>query len=288
MLKSMTGFARCEQATSAGLLAWEIRSVNHRYLEISLRLPEELRAAEGEIRRTIAAAARRGKVDATLYFRPGTTAARELQFDDVLLDRLIESALAVQRRLGAPGQVNAVDLLRWPGVAREAERDAAPLVAATQTLLEQTLAAFSASRAGEGARIAGMLGTRAEQVRRIVDAVATRLPEVQARIRAKMQERLVALGAEGNPERLEQEIAILVQKMDVAEELDRLKSHVTELAGTIATGEAVGRKLDFLMQEFNREANTLSSKSQDVETTRSAVELKVLIEQMREQIQNVE
>jgi uncharacterized protein (TIGR00255 family) len=288
MLKSMTGFARCEQSTSAGLLAWEIRSVNHRYLELSLRLPEDLRAAEGEIRRTIAAAARRGKVDATLYFRPGTSAARELQFDDVLLDRLIESALAVQRRLGATGQVNAVDLLRWPGVAREAERDAAPLVAASQALLAETLAAFSASRAGEGARIAEMLGTRAEQVKRIVDEVAARLPEVQARIRAKMQERLAALGAEGNPERLEQEIAILVQKMDVAEELDRLKSHVAELAGTIATGEAVGRKLDFLMQEFNREANTLSSKSQDVETTRSAVELKVLIEQMREQIQNVE
>jgi uncharacterized protein (TIGR00255 family) len=171
---------------------------------------------------------------------------------------------------------------------RDQERDSAPLVAASEALLAETLVAFTASRAGEGERIAEMLASRARQVGRIVDAVAARLPEVQARIRAKLRERLAALGAEGNAERLEQEIAILVQKMDVAEELDRLKSHVEELTGTIASGDAVGRKLDFLMQEFNREANTLSSKSQDVETTRSAVELKVLIEQMREQIQNVE
>lgn len=288
MLRSMTGFARCERSTTAGVLAWEIRSVNHRYLEISLRLPEELRAAEGEIRRTIAAAARRGKVDATLYLRPGAAGGRELMFDDALLDRLIESALALQRRLGAPGRIDAVDLLRWPGVVREQERDSAPLVAASQALLAEALAAFTASRASEGERIAEMLAARAQQVGRIVAEVAARLPEVQTRIRAKLQERLAALSAEGNPDRLEQEIAILVQKMDVAEELDRLKSHVEELTGTIASGDAVGRKLDFLMQEFNREANTLSSKSQDVETTRSAVELKVLIEQMREQVQNVE
>ncbi|HEY5558537.1 MAG TPA: YicC/YloC family endoribonuclease [Steroidobacteraceae bacterium] len=284
----MTGFARCERATTAGVLAWEIRSVNHRYLEISLRLPEEFRAVEGEIRRTISAAARRGKVDATLYLRPGAAGARELLVDDALLDRLIENTLAVQRRLGAPGRIDAVDLMRWPGVVREQERDPAPLVAASQALLAETLVAFTASRAGEGERIAGMLATRARQVGRIIDEVAARLPEVQSRIRAKLRERLAALGAEGSPERLEQEIAILVQKMDVAEELDRLKSHVEELATTLAADEAVGRKLDFLMQEFNREANTLSSKSQDVETTRSAVELKVLIEQMREQVQNVE
>jgi uncharacterized protein (TIGR00255 family) len=284
----MTGFARAEQATAAGLLAWEIRSVNHRYLEVSLRLPEELRAAEADIRRTIAAAARRGKVDATLYMRPAAAAGRELLFDEALLDRLIESALAVQRRLGAQGRIDAVDLLRWPGVVREAERDSAPLVAAAQALLAEALAAFTESRAAEGARIEEMLASRAQQVEKIVDGIAARLPEVQARIRAKLHERLAALGADGNPDRLEQEIAILVQKMDVAEELDRLRSHVAELASTMASGEAVGRKLDFLMQEFNREANTLSSKSQDVDTTRSAVELKVLIEQMREQIQNVE
>jgi len=171
---------------------------------------------------------------------------------------------------------------------RDAERDAAGLAEAATGLLAEALAAFALSRAGEGERIAEMLRSRASQVTAIIAAIAARLPEVQARIRAKMQERLVALRAEVNPERLEQEVAILLQKMDVAEELDRLGSHVHELSSTLASGDAVGRKLDFLMQEFNREANTLSSKSQDVETTRHAVELKVLIEQMREQVQNVE
>jgi uncharacterized protein YicC (UPF0701 family) len=191
-------------------------------------------------------------VDAGFYARPAPGSARELALDDELLDRVIENAVAVQRRLGGSGYIDAVDLLRWPGVMRETERDSAALAASAMDLLAEALAAFTASRAAEGERIAQMLASR------------------------------------GNPERLEQEIAILVQKMDVAEELDRLRSHVEELGTTLASGEAVGRKLDFLMQEFNREANTLSSKSQDVETTRKAVELKVLIEQMREQIQNVE
>ena len=288
MLRSMTGFARRERATTAGLLAWELRSVNHRYLEISLRLPEELRAIEGDLRRTIGAAARRGKVEAACYLRPVAIAGRELKIDEALLDRVIENALAVQRRLSGAGVIDAVDLLRWPGVVRENEREAVPLAAAAQELLGETLAAFTTSRAGEGERIAEMLSSRAQAVSRIVDGVLQRLPEVQSRIKTKLSERLAALGAEVHAERIEQEIAILVQKMDVAEELDRLKSHVTELTGTLASGDAVGRKLDFLMQEFNREANTLSSKSQDVETTRSAVELKVLIEQMREQVQNVE
>ncbi len=288
MLRSMTGFARSERATAAGLLAWEIRSVNHRYLEVGLRLPEELRGSEAEYRRAISVAARRGKVDASLYLRPVAATGRELTLDDAMLDRLIEQASAVRRRLGAEGRIDALDLLRWPGVVREAEKDTAPLAATAMDLLAETLASFTTSRAAEGERIAQMLSSRSSQVSTIVDEVRSRLPEVQSRIRAKLQERLAVLGAEANPDRLEQEIAILVQKMDVAEELDRLQSHVEEMSTTLASGEAVGRKLDFLMQEFNREANTLSSKSQDVETTRKAVELKVLIEQMREQVQNVE
>jgi uncharacterized protein (TIGR00255 family) len=288
MLKSMTGFARCERTTAAGVLAWELRGVNHRYLEVGIRLPEELRSAEAEFRQAIGAAARRGKVDATLYLRPATAGPREFELDEKLLDRLVESALLVQRRLGTAGRIDAVDLLRWPGVVREPERDAAPLVEAARALLAEALMGFQASRENEGERIAEMLTTRARAVQRIAKQVAARLPEVHARIRAKLQERLAALTGEGNAERLEQEIAILIQKMDVAEELDRLQSHVEEMTKVLATEEAVGRKLDFLMQEFNREANTLSSKSQDIETTRSAVELKVLIEQMREQIQNVE
>jgi uncharacterized protein (TIGR00255 family) len=284
----MTGFARAERTMAAGLLAWEIRGVNHRYLEVSLRLPEELRAFEAGFRRAIGAAARRGKVDAVLWLRPGTAPTRDLLVDESLIDRLIDASQAIQRRLGTAGRIDATDLLRWPGVVRDPERDPGPLAQAAEALLGEALAAFVDSRAGEGERIAQMLRSRAGAVRRIVESVAARLPDVQSRIRTKMKERLAALGAEGNPERLEQEIAILVQKMDVAEELDRLGSHVTELEATLAADDAVGRKLDFLMQEFNREANTLSSKSQDIETTRSAMELKVLIEQMREQVQNVE
>jgi uncharacterized protein (TIGR00255 family) len=284
----MTGFARAERTTDAGLLAWEIRSVNHRYLEVGLRLPEDLRASEAEFRRAIGAVARRGKVDASFYVRSGTAAGRELKIDEELLDRVVEQALDVHRRLGPHGRVDAVDILRWPGIVRDADRDSAPLAAAAMDLLGEALAAFTTSRSGEGERIAQMLATRSAQVAAIVGAVGARLPEVQARIRARLVERLAALGAEVDAGRLEQEIALLLQKMDVAEELDRLRSHVEELNSTLASGDAVGRKLDFLMQEFNREANTLSSKSQDVETTRHAVDLKVLIEQMREQVQNVE
>jgi uncharacterized protein (TIGR00255 family) len=284
----MTGFARAERAMPAGLLAWEIRSVNHRYLEIGLRLPEELRACEADYRRTIGTAARRGKVDASFYVRPAAGTGRDLALDAEFLERLIDHARGVRERLGEEGRIDAMDLLRWPGVVKDAERDAASLATAAAGLLAEALTAFTASRASEGQRIAEMLRTRAAQVLAIVDDVGARLPEVQARIKAKLVERVAALGAEVDPERLEQEVALLAQKMDVAEELDRLRSHVSELDASLAAGEAVGRKLDFLMQEFNREANTLSSKSQDVETTRKAVELKVLIEQMREQIQNVE
>jgi uncharacterized protein (TIGR00255 family) len=284
----MTGFARVERATPAGLLAWEIRSVNHRYLEVALRLPEELRPSEAEYRRAIGAAARRGKVDASFYVRSAPGAGRELALDVELLERLVVDARAVRERLGPEGRIDAVDLLRWPGVVKDAERDSAGLAVAASGLLGEALASFTAARASEGERIAEMLKSRAAQVLAIVDGVSARLPEVQARIKARLVERVAALGAEVSAERLEQEVALLAQKMDVAEELDRLCSHVEELRASIDAGEAVGRKLDFLMQEFNREANTLSSKSQDTETTRKAVELKVLIEQMREQIQNVE
>ena len=281
MIRSMTGFARAERATPAAVLTWELRGVNHRYLEASLRLPEELRAAESAFRQAIATIARRGKVDATLNLRPAAGTARELSLDEPLLDRLVEAASLVQRRLGPAGRVDAVDLLRWPGVVTEPARDPGPLLAAARQLLDEALAGF-------GARIAEMLASRAATLLQVVETVAARLPDVHARIRARLQERVAQLGSEVNPERIEQEIAILLQKMDVAEELDRLRSHVTELRDGIASGEAVGRKLDFLMQEFNREANTLSSKSQDIETTRAAVEIKVLVEQMREQVQNVE
>ena len=288
MIRSMTGFARRERNTDFGSLAWELRSVNHRYLETGFRLPEDFRAAEGEFRQAVAAAVRRGKVEAALYFRPAAAVAPALELNELLLERLVEQVVRVRGRLGDVAEVNAVDLLRWPGVVREGERDTTPQLAAAQELLTEALAALTESRESEGGRIADLLATRCEGIEALANEVSARLPDVRERIRTRLNERLAQVAAEPNRERLEQEIVIALQKMDVDEELDRLRSHVVEVRKVIASGEPAGRRLDFLMQEFNREANTLSSKSQDVETTRAAVDMKVLIEQMREQVQNVE
>ncbi len=288
MIRSMTGFARRERPAPFGNLAWELRSVNHRYLEVFLRLPEDFRAAEPEFRQAIAAIVRRGKVDATLYFKPAVEAVRDFELNDGLLDELVDQAARIRRRLPEGAYVNVVDLLRWPGVVREPERDAGPQVAAAQALLEETLAGLAESRASEGGRIAELLLERCTGVGALADELTARLPDVRERIHARLNDRLSQLAAEPNADRLEQEIVIALQKMDVDEELDRLRSHVAEVRKVIASGEPAGRRLDFLMQEFNREANTLSSKSQDAETTRAAVDIKVLVEQMREQVQNVE
>ncbi|HUO79462.1 MAG TPA: YicC/YloC family endoribonuclease [Steroidobacteraceae bacterium] len=294
MIRSMTGFARRERAGDYGTLIWEVRTVNHRYLEASVRLPEELRSAEGEFRQAIAAAVRRGKVDATLQLRAGADARATLELDEALLEELIARSHEVARRATSKGGTlvspTALDLMRWPGVLKDRERDASPLLAAAHATLAETLAALTATRASEGERIAAMLGARCQQIEALVAAVRARLPEVHARIRARLEERLaqLTLPAEPNRERLEQELALIVARSDVDEELDRLESHVAEVGQALAGQEPAGRRLDFLMQEFNREANTLSSKSQDTETTRAAVDMKVLIEQMREQVQNVE
>ncbi len=288
MIRSMTGFARREQSAAFGNLAWELRSVNHRYLEVSLRLPEDFRSAEGEFRQAIANTAKRGKVEAILYFRPATATAPEFELNELLLERLVERASQLRSRLADAADINVVDLLRWPGVVREGERDTAPQLAAAHALLREALTAFADSRASEGSRIAELLASRGDSVESLANEVSARLPEVRQRIRDKLNDRLSQVALEPNADRMEQEIVIALGKMDVDEELDRLRSHVVEMRKVIAADEPAGRRLDFLMQEFNREANTLSSKSQDVETTRAAVEMKVLIEQMREQVQNVE
>ena len=294
MIRSMTGFARRERAGDFGTLIWEVRTVNHRYLEASVRLPEELRGAEGEFRQAIGAAVRRGKVDATLQLRPAADSRVTLEIDEAFLDELIARSHEVSRRATARGGTiespTALDLMRWPGVLRDRDRDASPLLAAAHTALGEALEALTASRGSEGERIAAMLASRCRQIEGLVGAVRARLPEVHARIRARLEERLAQLVLPGEPnrERLEQEIALSLARTDVDEELDRLTSHVAEVGKALEGHEPAGRRLDFLMQEFNREANTLSSKSQDAETTRAAVDMKVLIEQMREQVQNVE
>jgi len=288
MIRSMTGFARREQSTAQGTLTWELRTVNHRYLELGCRLPEELRSAEGDFRQTISASVRRGKVDCTLNLRNAADASYSLQLNQALLEQLIARAQEVARLSGQVAPLDPLELLRWPGVISETGRDVAPLLAAAQATLVSALKDLSESRAREGARIGELLEQRSASLLELVDAVSRRLPEVRERIRARLTDKLAQLQAQVDQDRIEQEMVILLQRMDVDEELERLRSHVVEIRKALQGSEASGRRLDFLMQELNREANTLSSKSQDTETTRAAVEMKVLIEQMREQIQNVE
>jgi len=283
----MTGFARRERQFPWGLLAWELRTVNHRFLEIGCRLPEEFRGAEADFRQSIAGAVRRGKVDVSLHFRPAI-ATNSLEVDADLLGRLTERAQQIAAQSGAAARIDVMEMLRWPGVVRDDTRDPVPLVAAAHALLGDALAELTRFRDSEGGRLRDALEQRCAGLMDFAAKVVERLPEVRARMRAKLLERIAQLVSDINQDRLEQELAILAQRQDVDEEIDRLRGHVTEIRKTFGVAEPAGRRLDFLMQELNREANTLSSKSQDIETTRAAVEMKVLIEQMREQVQNIE
>jgi uncharacterized protein (TIGR00255 family) len=284
----MTGFARRERQGPWGTLVCELRTVNHRYLETSLRLPEELKALDNEVRQAIAAALRRGKVDANVYLKSAAGTQRSLDVDTQLLDQLVARVDQVRGQLKYPAPVSPIELLRWPGVVREAEIDVRPVLDAALELIREALNELNETRLREGQRIREMLLTRCLTMRAQVEAVRLRLPEVSKRMRDRIVERVTQLGTTIDPERLEQELVLYANKMDVDEELDRLGAHLDEVTSVLGSPEPAGRRLDFLMQELNREANTLSSKSQDAETTRAAVDMKVMIEQMREQVQNVE
>ncbi|MGA9028183.1 MAG: YicC/YloC family endoribonuclease [Steroidobacteraceae bacterium] len=283
----MTGFARRERQLPWGLLTWELKTVNHRFLEIGCRLPEEFRAAEAGFRQSVAASVRRGKVECSLNVRPATAGA-SLEVDANLLAALTQRAQQIATQAGVAARIDVVDLLRWPGVLRDGTRDAAPMIDAANKLLEEALADLERSRDSEGARLRDALELRCKGLIEFAARVAERLPEVRARVRVKLLERISQLVSDVDHERLEQELAILAQRLDVDEEIERLRGHVSEVRNTFDGPDPAGRRLDFLMQELNREANTLSSKSQDIETTRAAVDMKVLIEQMREQVQNIE
>jgi uncharacterized protein (TIGR00255 family) len=288
MIRSMTGFARRERQGPWGTLVCELRTVNHRYLEISLRLPEELKGLDNEVRQSIGAALRRGKVDASLYLKTTAGTHRALELDPALLGELIARVDEVRARLKDAAPVSPVELLRWPGVIREAEADSRPVLVAALELLREALAELNDTRHREGQRIRELLLGRCAAMRTQVQSVKARLPEVSQRLRERIVERIAQLGVTPDSERLEQELVLYAHKMDVDEELDRLAGHLEEVTGVLDSSEPAGRRLDFLMQELNREANTLSSKSQDSETTKAAVDMKVTIEQMREQVQNVE
>ena len=288
MIVSMTGFARREATGPWGTLVCELRSVNHRFLETSFRLPDDLRGAESELRQIAARELKRGKVDCTLSFRAGHGAEIALDIDRDALDRVLARVRELATVLPEHHTVNLMDVLRWPGVVREDSAGGEELLEAARQLFAAAVSELAAARTREGARLRELIEQRCVTLEGLVAAVRVRLPEVQARVRERLNDRLAELKAQVDQDRLEQELAMLLQRLDVDEELDRLTGHIAEIRRVTGAGEPAGRRLDFLMQELNREANTLSSKSQDLETTRAAVEMKVVIEQMREQVQNIE
>jgi len=288
MLHSMTGFARESVETALGTLTWEIRAVNHRYLDVQFKLPEDLRPKEQDFRQQASAVLNRGKIECGLYFRRAVDQQSEILLDTGLVELLGQRISELSAKLPATAAVNPVEILRWPGVMKSPELEVEPLFDEAAALLQVALGAIDAMRLSEGGRIEEMLATRCTEIEAIAQSVRQRMPEVMAATRAKQKERIDKLDIQADPARLEVELALIAQKIDVDEELDRLESHLVEIRDAIADDKPVGRRLDFLMQELNREANTLGSKSADTETTKAAVDLKVLIEQMREQIQNVE
>ena len=288
MLNSMTGFARQAAECPLGTLTWELRTVNHRYLDVQFRLPDELRPSETDLRQQVSGQLKRGKIECSLHFRRAISEATALKINQDLVMQLRAKLDELSEMLHESRAIDPIDVLRWPGVVSETEIDTGPLYEEASQLLDDTLAALGKMRASEGERIAEMIESRCADIMTIATSVRARMPDVLAAVRTRQQERIAKLDIEADPARLETELALIAQKLDIDEELDRLDSHISEIREVMASDGAVGRRLDFLMQELNREANTLGSKSADTETTKAAVELKVLIEQMREQIQNVE
>ncbi len=288
MIASMTSFGRVEETTEHGYVIWDIRTVNHRYLDINLRLPEEMRMLENVIRQKISDAIKRGKVDCTLRFDPDQGDTGEIRVNRERAVRVIDAARALATAEDAFSAINPLEIMRWPGVIERETIDLDVVGTALLALLDRALAMVVDSRRVEGEKIAEMIRTRSDEVSAIANRLQAEIPTIVEAVRDKLKTRVAELTSELDPDRLEQEIVLLAQKMDVAEELDRLNAHVSEVRRALDSSKPIGRRLDFLMQELNREANTLGSKSADLSMTGASVNLKVLIEQMREQIQNIE
>lgn len=288
MTASMTAFARKQRDYDWGTMSWEIRSVNHRYLEPSLRIPDILRPIEPVVRERLRKNLSRGKLDLQLRLQIDDQHKNQLSLNTDAVRQITELATQVRNITPDASPLSTRDILQWPGILTEPELDADGLQAQALELLNQTLADFAAAREREGAELAQLIRQRLTAIRDIVHDVRQRMPDILAQQQENIRARLDAFKLELEPTRLEQEMVLLAHKSDVDEELDRLNTHVTEVERVLNTREPIGRRLDFLLQELNREANTLSSKSIVSETTRSAVELKVLIEQIREQVQNIE
>ena len=288
MIKSMTAFARKSDAGAWGSASIEIRTVNHRYLDINMRLPENLRDVEMKVRDIIRQTLQRGKIDCTIQYAAGTETDLNLILNEPLLKQLANAAKQVSTQINDAAPLKAMDFLRWPGVLQVNSFDLSDAEPALLALLTQTLQELEQARAREGAVLAHCIVERLDAIAVQIEKIVPRIKEVVQTQRQRMAEKISELSANLDATRLEQEVAILAQRLDVSEELDRLKAHLNETRRILKTGGNVGRRLDFLMQELNREANTLSAKSTDFAMTQAAVEIKVLIEQMREQIQNRE
>ena len=286
MIRSMTAFASGERVTPWGVLGCELRSVNHRFLETGLRLSDDLRALEPQLREKVAARVQRGKLDLAMRLR-APEAATGLAVNEALLEQL--GALAQRLDPKFPRlRVEFTELLQLPGVLLAPAADGEALQAQALELLDQVLDEFVAARGREGAKLAAAISERVDAIERIAGEVRTLIPAIREGQRAKLAARLADLPHPVDPGRAEQELVMWLQKLDVDEELDRLASHIVEIRRILGQGQPAGRRLDFLLQEFNREANTLGSKSVDARTSAAAVELKVLIDQVREQVQNLE
>ncbi|EGR2796224.1 YicC family protein [Vibrio navarrensis] len=288
MIYSMTGYARKEVKSDWGTAVWEIRSVNQRYLETYFRLPEQFRGLEPLLRDRFRQRLARGKVECNLRFEANPAAKSELKINEALAKQVIKAAEQVMHMTGELSRINPFQVMQWPGVMETPEQDMDTINKALLAAFDEALAEFIESRGREGDNMKALIEQRLEAISAEVVKVRARMPEIlqwqRERLLGKFEEAKIELDAT----RVEQELILLAQKSDVAEELDRLDSHVKEARNVLKKGGACGRKLDFMMQEFNRESNTLASKSIAIDITASGVELKVLIEQMREQIQNIE
>ncbi|MDH3289302.1 MAG: YicC family protein [Betaproteobacteria bacterium] len=285
---SMTGFATADATVAPFQIVWELRSVNHRFLDVGFRMPEEFRQLESKFRERASAVLKRGKVDCTLRLSLLSGDAGASEVDTTVLKALRRLQAAVRAELPDARPLSAAETLRWPGVIKEPEQRVDQLAEPLCACLEQAVAGLQAARHREGERIGQLLEQRNERIVELVAEVRPMLDAAQQKHRDKLRDRVLKLDVQAQPERLEQELALIAQRLDVTEEIDRLDGHIAEIRDVLGKDEPAGRRLDFLIQELNREANTFASKSQDEELTRRAVELKVLIEQMREQVQNIE
>lgn len=288
MIRSMTAFAGNETDIGDLTISCELRTVNHRYCDISLRLPDRLRFVEAELRSAIAAKISRGKVECSLSYKKQAKNGASFVINTDAVTTLLTAANAIEEQMLAPLSFSALDVLAFPGIQQEPDIDKGQLNLGIITLVDQALAQLLEAREREGAQLKLLIEERCAKMLGFVVAAGKRMPEVLLLIRTKLKDRITELVAEPDFDRLEQELVLLAQKLDITEELDRLETHITEVLRVLKQKDPVGRRLDFLMQELNREANTLGSKSADKEMTQIAIELKVLIEQMREQVQNIE